>query len=102
MNGQFTRGPWSTAGTTVYSLYFARGNERNKWDCTIYGDTDCPREELQANARLIAAAPSMYEALEAVVIALDRLSIPPAEVLDENSPIMDAIRVALKAARGEA
>ena len=56
----------------------------------------------EANAHLIAAAPEMYEALEALVFAVNTFAISPTEVLDENSPIMDAIRVALKKARGEA
>ena len=102
MSARFTRGPWSAIGNTIYSLFFARGYERNKWNCTIYGDVDCPREELQAVAHLIVASPDMYEVLEAIEIALDKFHASPSDVLDENAPIMDALREALKKARGEA
>ena len=102
MSARFTSGPWSAIGNTIYSLFFARGHERNKWDCTIYGDVDCPREEQQAVAHLIAVAPDMYEVLEAIEIALDKFHASPSDVLDEKAPIMNALRDALRKARGEA
>ena len=95
MSAAFTPGPWLTTGTTVYSLFFARGHERNKWDCIIYGDLYCPRDELQANAHLIAAAPRMYHEL---VHHLEMTRVYPGEASEDFKRI-DAI---LKAARGEA
>ena len=93
MSAAFTPGPWLTTGTTVYSLFFARGHERNKWDCTIYGDLYCPRDELQANAHLIAAAPELYAALLLAQAYLHEFA--PAAVYDANE-------VLLRKARGEA
>ncbi len=58
-------------------------------------------DEAEANADLFAAAPQMYEALQAIEIALKTGIGSPHEILDENSPIRDAIRDSLKQARGE-
>lgn len=105
MSARFTSGPWSAIGNTIYSLFFARGYERNKWNCTIYGDVDCPREELQAVAHLIAAAPELYAALEKMLEWNARES-DHAVSFDERVNLCDEAfcmaRAALKAARGEA
>ena len=54
----FTPGPWDAFGTLVG----ARGIIiRQQWECVRKSI-----DELQANAYLIAAAPDMYEALEAI------------------------------------
>lgn len=55
----------------------------------------------QPDANLIAAAPELYEALEAAELAC-RMGIPPSEVLSLNSTIRLAARAALTKARGEA
>lgn len=54
-----------------------------------------------ANRRLIAAAPDMFEALEAIEFALNQ-GMPAAMVLDENSPIRDCLRAAIAKATGAA
>lgn len=93
MSARFTSGPWSAIGNTIYSLFFARGHERNKWDCTIYGDIDCSREELHAVALLIAAAPELYAALLQAQEYLGECA--PAWEYEDNEEL-------LRKARGEA
>lgn len=56
--------------------------------------------ELAANARLIAAAPELLEALQSIEHAL-RMGFSAATVLDENSPIRDGIRAAIAKAVGD-
>ena len=60
MEAQHTPGPWKQANTFVYAL-----NDRgfNRFTCIVQ-DAHTPLEELEANARLIAAAPDLLEALQ--------------------------------------
>jgi hypothetical protein len=63
---QHTPGPWRRDGLTTYAL-----NEHgwNRFSAQVQ-DPHTPLEELLANARLIAAAPEMLEALELVKAAI--------------------------------
>lgn len=86
---KFTKGPW------VKGKYGQLSNPDGKsigvWDCGIaivYRD-----EESEANSRLIAAAPDMYEALELVAKS-------GAFSCFEDS-MWDAVNDALAKARGE-
>ncbi|MDQ0035883.1 hypothetical protein J2W30_003656 [Variovorax boronicumulans] len=86
-----TLGPWEVSGTSVIAPD---------------GGTICstatfarPNAEDEANAVLIAKAPDMFEALEAIEFALSQ-GMPAAMVLDENSPIRDCIRAAVAAVKG--
>lgn len=68
-----TPGPWSVAGVTIYSL---NKNEVNRFDARVQQGWDDSQErtsraECEANARLIAAAPDLLEALEAMLEAYD-------------------------------
>jgi hypothetical protein len=63
--GQYTRGPWRIGG--IKNLKEGRGREIAADDARIgivYGVTD---PDVIANARLIAAAPEMLEALKMVL-----------------------------------
>lgn len=65
----FTPGPWEVDGQTVYALEsagFYRGLERfqNRFDAQVQSPRASLRSELEANARLMAAAPDLLEALE--------------------------------------
>lgn len=64
----FTPGPWEVDGNTVYALESAgwhRGVERmqNRFSALVQSPRTSS-SELEANARLIAAAPDLLEALE--------------------------------------
>ena len=100
MSARFTPGPWLTTGTTVYALHFARGHVRNKWDCTLYGGAGCPRDELQANAHLIGAAPELYEALTAMWA--DYIAVCSTKGWEPTALVEhDMVLAALAKARGE-
>lgn len=56
-------------------------------------------QEKEANATLIAAAPELLECAEAIELGLCN-GFKAAEILDENSPIRDALRAAIAKATG--
>lgn len=92
---KFTEGPWLVAGDAfVYSLFHTRGHERNKFVFQGSADVDCPREEMIANAHLVAASPELYRVLERLCD------------MDEGQALTDRLfaeaRGVLKKARGEA
>ncbi len=63
--GQYTPGPWRVGG--VEDLRHGRGRQIAADDakiCVVYGVRD---SDVKANARLIAAAPEMLEALKMVL-----------------------------------
>lgn len=101
MKTNHTPGPWLIAGTTIYALTQYTGNSDtmrthladgiNRFSARVSSDNPerdggAPPEEIQANARLIAAAPELLEALR---LAEDLLSsyLPshkPASLLNLN------------------
>ncbi len=65
----FTPGPWLREGRTVYALMHAgwrHGEEqfKNRFYFNVQADRECPVEEAEANAQLIAAAPELLDALK--------------------------------------
>lgn len=90
---EYTKGEWLRQGTTVYALNKLGYNRF--YAGVFHGNTDTEaitsEEELIANARLIAAAPEMYEALKECVMKME-------VVADEfNTSMMDsAIKNAMK------
>ncbi len=93
-----TPGPWNTLPEEVDKTYIrVRGTRlgcRYKVANVMTPDYVCvhPREaeETRANARLIAAAPDLLEALKAVV-----------RVADRKTDEFDAARAAIKKAEGQ-
>lgn len=66
-----TKEPFQVVGTTVYQLEFdsyRKGVEqmRNRVYANVQGYRDTPKEELEATARLFAAAPDLLEVLKDV------------------------------------
>lgn len=86
---RFTKGPWVKGKWG--QLVNPEGKSICVWDCGIA--IVSRDEEAEANSRIIAAAPDMYEALELAI-----------EIMDEagwSRPIQRVCREALAKARGE-
>jgi hypothetical protein len=92
----FTPGPWSASGTTVWG---SDGGARN----TVADTTCCgslTREQDEANATLIAAAPDLYAALERVIAFVDYGTIQ--NTTNANVAMaLDSARAALDKARSD-
>lgn len=73
---EYTPGPWQVVGERPYVPHVTAGGKylagdiRAPWG----GDYDGYYDEAYANARLIAAAPEMYEALKDALYLLDKAS----------------------------
>lgn len=72
---QHTQGPWKAQGARVAKIHIhkSRGHEFTTEiiDCGPKFNGFTPRSEQEANARLIAAAPELLEALEESLSALE-------------------------------
>lgn len=101
----WTPGPWIVENTTVYALdetqscnrFSARVEGGWQWrsaDSIGASGDRTPSDELLANARLIAAAPALYEALKAIT------AYPGIREYVGNL-IYDRARAALSLAAGE-
>jgi hypothetical protein len=55
-----TKGPWEVLGATIY----VRENDYNRFFASVGSSRGTPDEELKANARLMASAPELLDALE--------------------------------------
>jgi hypothetical protein len=61
----------------------------------------CPVEEHEANVRLMAAAPELYEALEAFLKWTSEWALAEGKGIQMQDDIVSAARAALAKARGE-
>lgn len=75
------KGEWSVSEGTEGALLIIRTlpNGGVTQICNVRIPSTGYREEAEANAELIAAAPAFYEALEAVVSCADRYGAGPGE-----------------------
>ena len=98
-----TPGPWKLEERSIYALQHAgwrKGEEQfeNRFYASVQAGRGTPTEELEANARLIAAAPELLHELEHLVRLMepyeDRLPFPGLATLN-------GARAAIKKARGE-
>lgn len=76
MNTKHTPGPWIAEGRTIYALMhngWKKGVEqfKNRFYATVYFDSECPEEEAEANARLMAAAPDLLDALQEMIAIVE-------------------------------
>lgn len=107
---RFTPGPWSavndgTATEPMMSVKAARiAGRPPRHEVALVATGDSPQEMETANAHLIAAAPTLYEALSAIIDACDRAGKDDdLSIVDTFTDAMeDAARAALAKARGEA
>jgi hypothetical protein len=90
---KWTKGPWTTDGTTVYAL--GRDGYNRFWANVQKQRRDVTFEEIEANAALMARAPDLYAALERL-LATSALMEPR-----EYTEAASAARAALARARGE-
>ena len=90
---KFTQGPWRTQGWVPTWAYIPVKDARYNVVCSLYPNAGhYTREDVEANARLIAAAPDLYEALK----------IAYAHVSPAMQPtVYETMRAALSKARGE-
>ena len=102
-----TPGPWMfTASGEVMHRYtqpfaIAQFGEANLV-AGVFGDVRGGTEAAEANARLIALAPEMFDIVRTVVMICDSGDTNMAELaLMENSPIVGECRALLAKARGD-
>jgi hypothetical protein len=111
VSGQHTTGPWRledrTYGWAVRGPYI--GSLATVHDLAAQADGppsdgDGTAEEMAANARLIAAAPDLLEALEGFVAQRERDHLPGTvgwSVFVEEDRLMVAARASIAKARGQ-
>ncbi|CEF54582.1 hypothetical protein [Acetobacter ghanensis] len=112
---KFTPGPWHLEA----GFESSPGDFEEYWqvhdgqDAIVCSSSFCTAENKEANARLIAAAPELYEALNGLLrtlaesgIELDSLSSPTPLInllnTEEEYAVLEQSRAALAKARGEA
>ena len=73
MTAKFTPGPWILEDLFIYKLHEQTGASGRPFITNVFsvavqgnGTHGAQRDELEANARLIAAAPDMYETLQSI------------------------------------
>ena len=95
---KFTPGPWLIAGESATFVYALGPEGTNVFWCDVQaaGRERASRDELIANAHLIAAAPELYEALESARTWVDECGAQAG-----LQAILDEIDAALAKARGE-
>lgn len=99
MSAKFTPGPWKVGRANQHLVMVADGRSVGLEICRAKAFVSEYREQSLANARLIAAAPEMYEALKLAEITTNELC---AGQHPENAcwEILHAIRAALAKAEG--
>lgn len=112
---KITPGPWILGESLEAFVYALRtGNDVNRMSLQVQGGyTDTgktTREELDANARLIAAAPDLLSALESLLTAhkayhvaaqAEVIGTTTAEMLFEKDSLVIEARAAIAKAKGE-
>lgn len=102
-----TPGPWLQEGNWVYAegdpIRLSGGKEirPNAFTLSVSPGPDRTREEAEANARLIAAAPELLEALECMIIGACAVAVLHN---GERAVLQDAVniaRAAIAKAKGE-
>jgi hypothetical protein len=96
--GKHTPGPWGAGGTMVWGG--AKGSCRNTiCDCTCAGSIT--RDEDEANARLIAAAPDLLCWLEAIISQGEAQRKAGDNVITIGGGMAHGIMESIRKAKGE-
>jgi hypothetical protein len=97
MSATFTPGPWRQVERSPF-VYASNNDGFNRWSALLQADwSACEQDELEANARLIAAAPDLLAALIEACAILDEQHPGPGT---PDSPSARA-RAAIAAATGD-
>lgn len=71
-NTQHTPGPWTALGRDGYNSIIIRAEHASHWPALVPEFNEIARDpEQEANARLIAAAPDLIDALRDIVARID-------------------------------
>lgn len=92
-----TPGPWMRDGATVYALEMERGEVRNRFCAQVQRGPETPGEELEANTRLMTAAPDMAEALVDARFCIEAIAHQrgvPADSMYAHRTVTEALRKA--------
>lgn len=89
-----SQGPWEATGWNNLTVNTAAGNTIVAIAGGDGNNMGVPKEEMQANARLIAASPEMLEALE---LMLGTFEYPS----NTSNPAVVAAKAAVSKAKGE-
>lgn len=102
-----TPGEWRRIGRLVYVLMpagWSKGVEqfKNRITITVSHDRECPEEEAEACARLIAAAPDLLDLATALLSAIEMFAITNTSDEDTIGVLSDAAREVIDKAQGAA
>lgn len=108
MEAKFTKGEWKKFDTSTKNKW-VNVNREEDWllHARLFFGAGISKEEAEANAHLVAAAPNMYEALEAFILAVSEQTIIIQENTDNDGRENEGWRLynmalaALKKAKGE-
>ncbi len=95
---KFTPGPWTATGDKIHQASLDASVIAGR---IAHVDRGCHRQDM-ANAHLIAAAPDLFAALDAICGDLANFTGAPSDYADWINPRFRAGRAALAKARGEA
>jgi hypothetical protein len=101
----YTPGPWKREGANVYALQhhgWRKGEEQfcNRFFAQVM-DSHTPKNELEANARLISAAPELLEACKDVMWSISRKTMYEGSCQCEDCKAIRKVKAAIAKAEGE-
>ncbi|MNK69791.1 hypothetical protein D3C87_891880 [compost metagenome] len=102
MTTKFTPGPWFTQRSGFSTVYVeARIEGGMLQEVAACGPTEAGQDQQEANARLIAAAPELLEALEIMIVGACAVGVPHAGERKVLQDAVDHARAVINKASGE-